>query len=213
MARPRIHDEATAELLLDAAGELLRKGGPSAISVRAVADTSDLSFRAVYALFGSKQGLIDALAARGYLSLARRVEEIPRTPDAAADLAAAGVQAFRPFALEEPEIFRLTFEQVSAEVLQRKSVARAAYASYRALAARVARAREAGAVHPSRSDAACVLAYHSLCQGLAASELAALPPPLGPGFWPMVGDLDLAAVWRDALTSLVAGFRSEPDFA
>jgi AcrR family transcriptional regulator len=213
MARPRIHDQAAGETLLDSAVTLLRSGGPGAVSVRAVADASDLSFRAVYAVFGSKQALIDALAERGYRSLSDRVRGVPSTRDPARDLVAAGAEAFRGFALEEPEIFRLTFEQVSAEVLQHRQVARAAYASYEALGTKVRRAREAGLVHADRSDEVCILEFHSLCQGLASAELAAQPPPSGPGFWPMVRGVDLAAVWRDALGSLVEGFASPPEVA
>ena len=213
MARPKIHDQAAGEALLDAAVALLRSGGPAAVSVRAVAEASGISFRAVYAVFGSKQALIDALAERGYRSLTDRVHGITPSGDPRRDLVQAGVEAFRAFALEEPEIFRLTFEQVSAEVLQHKQVARAAYASHQALGSWVSRAREAGLVHPDRSDEVCILEFHSLCQGLASAELSARRPPDGPGFWPMARGLDLAAVWRDALGGLVAGFASPPELA
>jgi hypothetical protein len=120
------------------------------------------------------------------------------------------VEGFRAFALGDPEVFRLTFEQVSAEVLRQKRVSRAAYASYAALVERVQRARQAGAVHPERPDEQCVLQFHSLCQGLASAELASRRPPEGPGFWPMAGALDMRAVWRDALRGLVTGFASPP---
>lgn len=210
MARPRIHDHSTAETLLDSATALLREGGPGAVSVRAVADAAGISFRAVYAVFGSKQALIDALAERGYRSLAGRIATPEPTGDPRADLVRAGAVGFREFALGEPEMFRLTFEQVSAEVLHRPQVSRAAYASYQALETWVRRAREAGAVHPGRPDALCCFTFHSLCQGLASSELASRPPPAGPGFWPMMGGLDLADAWEDALSGLVAGFASEP---
>jgi AcrR family transcriptional regulator len=210
VARPRIHNEATAETLLDAALVLLREGGPAAISVRAVAAASGTSFRAVYAVFGSKQALVDALAERGYRSLTERVVGLPATEDPARDLVRAGAEAFRGFALEQPEVFRLTFEQVSAEVLSQERVARAALGSYEALHARIRRARAAGLVHPERSDEQCAFAFHGLCQGLAAAELATRRPPAGAGFWPMMRSVDLAAVWRDALTGLVGHFGSAP---
>jgi AcrR family transcriptional regulator len=213
MARPRVHDERTGEALLDSAAELLRTGGPGAVSVRAVADASGISFRAVYAVFGSKQALIDALAERGYRSLAERLRGLTPTDDVRRDLVTAGAVGFRTFAVEDPEIFRLTFEQVSAQVLEQKRVARAAYASYQALVWWLRRARESGAIHKDRSEEVCAFSFHSLCQGLAASELAAQLPPTGPGFWPMARGLDLAAVWRDALTGLVDGFASPPEVA
>lgn len=213
MARPKVHDERTGEALLSSAAELLRRGGPGAVSVRAVADASGISFRAVYALFGSKQALIDALAERGYRSLADHVRGLTASGDVRRDLVMAGAEGFRRFAIEEPAIFRLTFEQVSADVLKQKRVARAAYASYEALAGWVRRARDAGAIHQNRSDEVCIFSFHSLCQGLAASELAAQPPPAGPGFWPMAQQLDLSGVWRDALTGLVRGFSSPPEMS
>ena len=76
MARPKVHDASTAEQLLDAATTLLRDAGPDAVSVRAVAEACGCSVRAVYALFGSKQALVDALAERGYLTLADRVDAV-----------------------------------------------------------------------------------------------------------------------------------------
>ena len=198
-------------MLLDSAGALLRAGGPEAISVRAVADASGTSFRAVYTVFGSKRALVDALAERGYRSLVSRITAIEPTGDARRDLVLAGAVGFRTFALEEPAMFRLTFEQVSAEVLGHDRVGEAALDAYRALRARVRGARDAGAIHPDRSDESCCFAVHSVCQGLAASELAAQPPPDGPGFWPMMAGIDLAALWRDTLVGLVAGFASAPD--
>jgi AcrR family transcriptional regulator len=205
MARPKVHDAATGEALLDAALDLLREGGPGRISVRAVAEATGTSSRAVYAVFGSKQALVDALAERGYRGLSDLVDAVPVTDDAAADLVRAGADGFRAFAIGEPEIFRLTFEQVSAEVLARPRVGRAALGAYQALERRVVRAQQAGTVHRSRSVESVVFAFHSTCQGLASAELAAAPPPRGPGFWPMLAGRDLRPVWADTLGALVTG--------
>lgn len=197
-------------MLVDTAVGLLREGGPDRISVRAVAEASGTSSRAVYAVFGSKQALVDAVAERGYQGLAALVDAVPVTDDPARDLVGAGVDGFRVFATGDPAIFRLTFEQVSAEVLAQPRVARAALGAYRALERRVARAQQSGAVHPGRTVEAVVFAFHSACQGLASSELAAAPPPDGPGFWPMLVHDGLRQVWTDALTALVAGLAAPP---
>jgi AcrR family transcriptional regulator len=210
MPRPRVHDQATGDLLLDAAVRLLHDGGPEAVSVRGVADASGRSFRAVYAVFGSKQALIDALAARGYRSLAARVSALPPTDDAAKDLVTAGAVGFRGFAIDEPALFRLTFERVSREVLQQPSVVEEARATYDALLGWIRRARDAGQVHAERSDAVCAFEFHALCQGLASGELAAQPAP-GPGFWAMMRHHEMPTIWRDALTGLVAGFAAPPE--
>lgn len=210
MARPKVHDEATGEVLVEAAVALLRDGGPERISVRAVAEASGISTRSVYAVFGSKQALVDAVAEQGYRGLAALVNAVPVSDDPAADLVRVGVEGFREFATREREVFRLTFEQVSARVLAQPRVARAALSAYRALATRVERARAAGAVHPRRSTEATVFAFHSACQGLATSELAAEPPPAGPGFWPMLADADLGQIWAGTLQALVAGLALPP---
>lgn len=209
--RPKVHDETTATALLDAAAGLLRSGGPAAVSVRAAAQACGISFRGVYALFGSKQALIDALAERGYRSLATGVRSVQTTDDPARDLVLAGVEGFRRFALSDPEIFRLTFERVSSDVLHQRAVGVAAIDAYNALAERIGRARAGGSIHPDRSDQACVFAFHSFCQGLASTELAGKAPPEGTGMWPVVEQVDMAALWRDALTGLVAGFATAPE--
>ena len=66
MGRPRLHDDATREALLGAAEALVEAGGPGALSVRAAADTIGTSTRAVYSIFGSKEGLLSALAQRSF---------------------------------------------------------------------------------------------------------------------------------------------------
>ena len=57
MGRPREHDDATRARLLHAAEHLSATKGFEAITVRAVAEEADTTTRAVYALFGSKEGL------------------------------------------------------------------------------------------------------------------------------------------------------------
>lgn len=210
MGRRRVHDQETGEALLDEALTLLRKGGPSAVSLRAVAEAAGTSGRAVYTVFGSKQALIDALAQRGYNRLSGLVNGVEQTEDPAGDLVTAGVAGFRTFATEEPALFRLTFEQVSAEVLAHEPVAQAGYDSYRALRARIGHLRDAGGVHPDRTDVACCFAFHATCQGLASSEMAYWRPPRGPGLWAMFDVADLAPVWRDTLTGLVERFALPP---
>ncbi|MDN5797756.1 MAG: TetR/AcrR family transcriptional regulator [Intrasporangium sp.] len=211
MGRPRVHDDATAETLLAVASDLLYAEGMESLSVRRVADAAGTSHRAVYALFGSKRGLLDALAAFGYDDLAGRVSRLEATSDPAADLVRAGTVAFRRFASSRPALFRLAFEEISPEAVEQPRVAHAALASYRALAAWFTRLREAGLVHPARTDADCIFAFHATCHGLAASERAAKPPPEGPGFWRVTGPSVFDAVWTDTLASVVRGFALPPE--
>lgn len=210
MARPRIHDDVAGDRLLTTAEGLLRAGGPDALSVRLVAEAAGTSHRAVYALFGSKQGMLDALAAHGYLDLARRVGSIQPSAAPDADLVRAGTEGFRGFVRANPALFRLTFEQVSAEVLRQPRVVSASLASYEALAGWVDRLRDAGGIHPEWERIDCCYAFHATCQGLASCELATLPPPDGPGFWKSKAATDLTCIWADTVRAVVRGFAEQP---
>ena len=82
MGRPKQHDDTTREALLAAAENLVERGGTGALSVRAVADEIGTTTRAVYSTFGSKEGLLAALAKRSFDMLRDAIAELPtrRTP-------------------------------------------------------------------------------------------------------------------------------------
>ena len=206
MGRPFKHNSHTREALLDAAERLLATGGPDAVSVRAVAEEINESTRAVYSAFGSKQVLLHALAARGFGFLADLVDAVPTTDDAAADLVQAGIDGFRAFAIGRPHLFRITFEQLSTEVIADPVANRELGRSYSALAARVRRALDSGELAP-RPIVEIVFAFHSFCHGLAVNETSRLPPPVGTNFWRRLGEVDGAQIWRFALEAFVDGLR------
>ena len=212
MARPVKHDASTREALLDAAEALLAGGGPDAVSVRSVADALGVSTRAVYSAFGSKPGLVGALAARGFQALADRVNSLPVTDDPLADLAAAGPQGFRVFALARPHLFRITFDQISAEIYAQPSAYPALFAPYRALESRFTRALDAGLLAP-RPMVELVFTYHAVCCGLAANELSTQPPPVGANFWKVTQGVDFLRLWELALAALVRGLGAAPGLA
>ena len=209
MARPNKHDATTREALLDAAETLLAVGGPDAVSVRSVADAVAVSTRAVYSVFGSKPGLMGALAARGFQELADRVNGLPVTDDPLADLANAGPDAFRLFALERPHLFRITYQQIDEEIYAQAETYPALFASFRSLEQRFSRAMDAGLIAP-RPIAELVFMYHSFSCGLAVNELSSLPPPVGANFWKVVSGADFAALWRTALAAFVNGLTVAP---
>jgi AcrR family transcriptional regulator len=204
MGRPRLHDESRAETLLDEAERLLASGGPDAVSVRAVADAADTTTRAVYTLFGGKEGLIHRLCERGYRDLVARVASVSPTDDPAADLVEVGITGFRAFATNSPHLYRLTFERVTRDLLADPEVAATAFATYDALCSFVKRLDDADGLG-GQSVERTVFQFHSLCQGLATSELQRQRPPIGSSFWPMVDDEDVDTGWRTALTAYVRG--------
>src|SRR5258708_40257372 len=114
MARRRVHDEHTAEALLDAAERMIEADGPDALSLRRLAEQTQTTTRAVYSLFGSKDGLVVALAQRAFEMLGAGIRALPATEDPAADLVKAGVVVFRRFAVHHPSLFRLAFQHREA---------------------------------------------------------------------------------------------------
>ena len=180
-------DAGVAAALLDAAEELVQHSGVEGLSVRAVAGHADTTVRAVYAVYGSKAGLLAALGERTFDILGAGVAALPVTDDPGADLIEAAVSVFRRFALEHPSLFRLGVQQVAtpSEVIQRfRPSAQTAFVE---LERRITRLGVA-----SVGDAA--LAFHALCEGMAAVELRCM---MNPG--------SAERQWRDAFTALVAG--------
>ena len=110
MGRPR-HQPRTADELLDAAERLIEAEGVGALSVRRVAEAAGTTTRAVYSLYGSKDGLVAALGRRAFELLGEGVSEVPATDDPAADLVEAGISVFRRFSLEHPSLFRVAVQR------------------------------------------------------------------------------------------------------
>src|SRR5258708_6028087 len=109
VGRPKEHGEGTRKTLLEAAEGLLTESGIAAVTVRSVADRAGTTTRAVYALFGSKEGLVQALAARGFDLVSERLDSLPLTGDPVEDFLTAAISGFRAFAIEHPDLFRLVF--------------------------------------------------------------------------------------------------------
>jgi AcrR family transcriptional regulator len=104
MGRPRVHDDNTRRALLDAAEAIVESGGPGALSVRAVADATGTTTRAVYSGFGSKEGVLHALAERCFEILRDDIARLPSTDDPGRDLVKAALDVFRPMVIEHPSL-------------------------------------------------------------------------------------------------------------
>lgn len=197
MGRPKEHDAQTGEALLDAAERIVEVDGVGTLSVRRVAELAGTTTRAVYAVFGSKEGLIVALGRRAFEWLGDAMDGLPATDDPVADLADSGVRVFRRLVVEHPALFKIGVQRsdVPAE-LSARFAAEADNAMTR-LHARF-RALQDHRGLDDRTITEAALQFHALCEGLAAIELRARRTTTG---------LD-ERIWRDALTALVVGFSS-----
>jgi AcrR family transcriptional regulator len=194
MGRPREHNQATAAVLLEAAERTVQAAGLEGLSVRGLADDVGTTTRAVYTLFGSKDGLLAALGIRAFRMLGAAIAELSATDDPAADLVEAGIAVFRRFAIGHPSLFRIAVQQTVGPPALASDFALASTQAFAGLEARVTRVKVAGLLG-SRSVREAACQFHALCEGLAAVELRGM---MTPG--------EEMRIWRDALTALVAGF-------
>jgi AcrR family transcriptional regulator len=194
MGRPKEHNEQTREALLSAAEQLIAHGGLDAVSTRAVAERAGVSTRAVYSLFGSKQGLLHALAACGFLLLADRVEAVPVTSDPGADLVNVSVCAFRGWAHAHPNLFRVVFGLPDTDLRAEPDVGPASRAALAQLRKRIERVRDAGMLR-NRDVEEVVVEWHALGEGLASVELRGQ----------MIAPQDAERMWRDSMTAFLCG--------
>jgi AcrR family transcriptional regulator len=85
--------------LLAAAERLIETDGPDAASVRAVADSVGTTTRAVYSVFGSKDGMLAALATRLFELLAEAIDACETSNDPVNDVVTISLGGFRRTAL------------------------------------------------------------------------------------------------------------------
>ncbi len=102
----RASAKAQREKLLDAASEMLTRGGPGALSLRKLAATLGISTMGVYTAFGGKEGLLAALYEDIFKRMATMQEKAPRPEDPLQWLASLAT-AYRRFALDHPAYYAL----------------------------------------------------------------------------------------------------------
>jgi AcrR family transcriptional regulator len=198
MGRPRVHDERTERELLVAAEALLAAGGVAELSVRRLAETAGTSARAIYSVFGGKEGLVQALFREAFLALAADIDALPETDDPLADVVAAGVVGFRGWAMRRPQLFQLVFDARPPPLPGDQPPMQPGVQAFARLTAKVARASAAGLLTPGR-EREIALSFHALCEGMTSLELR--------GRFPLSPAHDPSQAWRDALTALLRGYR------
>jgi AcrR family transcriptional regulator len=192
VGRPREHDATTRAGLLGAAARLSADEGWEAVTVRRVAEQAGTTTRAVYTLFGSKQGLEQALHEAMFERLRELMQRTPATTDPRTDLLALR-HAYRRWATERPERYaamvRFVGPHASARSPEGLALARAATSQLRDA---IARCADAGLLGEQDVDALTVR-WRAVAHGLAEFENRGLLPD---------GD----EAWRSVLSALVDGY-------
>ena len=195
MGRPRLHDQSTERELLSAAEALLAEGGVEALSIRRVAEAAGTTPRAIYSVFGDKDGLVRALFREAFAVIGADLDALPLTDDPIADLVTAGAVGFRGGARARPSLFQLAFSYVGPADRAPEVTGVEAFGR---LQQRIRRCVDAGLIAPD-SALTLGLSFHALSEGLASLEAR--------GRFPLLAGQDPAELWRSALTALVQGFQ------
>lgn len=196
MGRPRLHDEATERALLAAAERLLTEEGVEAVSVRRVSEAAGVSPRAIYSLFGAKDGVLRALYREAFDALVADLDAQALSGDPVEDVVLAGL-GFRGWAKARPDLFRLVFDERPVRVARDDAGVEAAARAAGRLMGRIARCEAQGLIAPGHARAAGV-AFHAQCEGMASLELR--------GRFPLWAAEDAEDLWRRALRALLRGF-------
>jgi AcrR family transcriptional regulator len=101
--------EQTRRRVVDAAIDLLERGGRDAVTTRAVADAAGLQPPALYRLFGDKQGLLDAVAERGFTRFLAAKEQLESAPEDPIKELRDGWDAVVEFGVTNPALYLLMY--------------------------------------------------------------------------------------------------------
>lgn len=108
--RTRTASIEVTDSLVVAALALLEEVGLASLTVRAVASRAEVAPMGVYSRFGSKDGLLEALFVHGFHELEVAIEP-PPSPSPINRLR-EGCAGYRQFAIDNPQLYHLMFEQM-----------------------------------------------------------------------------------------------------
>jgi len=194
-------DQGGRERYLDAALSVLLDRGVPGLTVRGVAEAAGASTLSVYARFGGRAGLLDALYERTFDSLRELLEGLPpSSEDGVADLLHLALE-YRNFARESPTRYALMFERpvpgFDPDPALRSAVLRTTFTLFIARVQRVC---------PPGTDARSA-AYQlwTAIHGLVGAELLmASRRPLPDWFIPPTEEAH-EEMYRDGVTAMMTG--------
>lgn len=162
---------STAEDILRAAADVLERGGPGALTTRAVCEAAGVKSPTLYHHFGDKDGLAAALVRRGLAEFMARKRAMPDGDDPMQQLRAGWDQTV-DFALKRPALYALYADQLRTQ----PELAADAYAQMRG---RIQRLVDRG-VFKTGVDEACRVVWAGcngvlslMGQGLSRKEVEA----------------------------------------
>jgi AcrR family transcriptional regulator len=189
----RTPSRAVEQALVDAAERVLVRDGLAGVTVRAVATEAGVAPMGVYNRFGSKDGLVAAVLARGFAGLAAATGEA-QDVDPNARLLACG-RNYRRFALDHPQHYGAMFGAGLSLAARTEELADRADAAFTALVDQVRYGMDRGVLRPGDPRGTAQLIWSSV-HGAVSLELGGL-----------VLTPDAAATYEALLQMLLDGLR------
>lgn len=109
MPRPPTYDDALRARLVSTAAAQIAAHGVDSVALRPIAHQAGTSTNAIYTLFGSKAGLVEAVVAEALASFTQAQRAALTGAPPLADLEALG-WAYRAWALAHPTLYAVMFE-------------------------------------------------------------------------------------------------------
>jgi AcrR family transcriptional regulator len=167
----RTPSRAVEQALVDAAERVLVRDGLAGVTVRAVAVEAGVAPMGVYNRFGSKDGLVAAVLARGFEGLAAATTEA-QDPDPTVRLLDCG-RNYRRFALAHPQHYGAMFGAGTAVSAPTPELADRAAAAFTALVDQVRNGMDRGVLRPGQPQETAQLIW-SAVHGAVSLELRGL---------------------------------------
>jgi AcrR family transcriptional regulator len=177
--------------IVAAAAALLTEGGREAVSTRAVSAAAGVQAPTIYRLFGDKQGLLDALATRGWATYLNDKADLKPTADPVQDLR-TGWDLYVAFGLANPALYSLMYGEPRPGAYPP-----AAVAAGELLASQIHRIAAAGRLRVDEQRAAHLV--HAAGRGTTLALIALPEDRRDPALSDMARDAVIAAITTDTL--------------
>ena len=197
MPRPATYDAETRDALLRAAGRILAEEGATMLTVRHLAAEVGATTSAIYALFGSKLGVVRSMYRAGFEHLAVRLGEVSEQ-DPLVRIHALG-NAYRQAALDRPHLYQVMFACPVPGFVPNDEDGALASSTLMVLHRAVESALASGAMRGEAES--LTVGLWAIVHGLASLELIG---QLGP---PATADI----VWDTTLDAAIVGLTIERD--
>lgn len=156
--------ERTRHRIVDAATDLLARGGREAVTTRAVAVAAGVQPPTIYRLFGDKERLLEAVAEAGFAAYLRAARDAGPDPDDPVEALCVGWDLAVQFGLRNPALYMLTYNGPA------KATSVAFKASMEMLMGRIERLARSGRLKVDEELAALVI--HATARGAVLTALS-----------------------------------------